>query len=135
MFVLEGVSSVPGRWSGLARVPLSGPCFEGHFPGNPILPGVLQIEIVRAAVSAHLGVRAEVVAIDSMRLRAPVRPGDALRVDLEIPDAHGPVARVRVDSGAREPLAVAFRLSLDSGGDGARVCHGRLRARLPEVAP
>ena len=65
---------------------------RGHFPGNPILPGVLVAEaLAQVAALIFLGEAPEragstfyLVGMDKMRFRRPVRPGDELRLEVEL---------------------------------------------------
>ena len=61
------------------RVELGDACgyFEGHFPGHPVLPAVAQLEIVADSIRRSGFPRAEIVAIDALRLNRPLGPGDA----------------------------------------------------------
>ena len=77
----------------LKNVTYNEPFFRGHFPGNPIMPGVLQIEAMAqtsalASSLAHDGElkRVEVViaSIKNAKFRKPVVPGDSLRIVAEI---------------------------------------------------
>jgi 3-hydroxyacyl-[acyl-carrier-protein] dehydratase len=74
---------------GIKNVTANEPHFEGHFPGRPIMPGVLIIEAMAqtaaALVVASIGPAAEgkpvyFMTIDQARFRRPVRPGDQLRI-------------------------------------------------------
>jgi len=74
---------------GIKNVTMGEPFFQGHFPGRPIMPGVLIVEAMAqtaaALVVATLGPAAEgklvyFMTIDQARFRRPVLPGDQLRV-------------------------------------------------------
>ena len=60
--------------------------FEGHFEGNPIVPGVCLIELVRVHAESVLGKALEVSAIRNCRFRRPVLAGDAVTSKLKIGD-------------------------------------------------
>jgi 3-hydroxyacyl-[acyl-carrier-protein] dehydratase len=74
---------------GIKNVTINEPYFAGHFPGRPIMPGVLIIEAMAqtaaALVVASMGPVAEgkpvyFMTIDQARFRRPVLPGDQLRI-------------------------------------------------------
>lgn len=80
------------RIVGLKNVSINEPHFQGHFPGHPVMPGVLIIEAMAqvAGIMAYLAsddkTRDKVsyfMAIDSARFRKPVFPGDQLRIEIE----------------------------------------------------
>lgn len=54
--------------------------FEGHFPGEPILPGVVLLDLVAGALRVALGAGWRVKALPSVRWRAVVRPGESLQI-------------------------------------------------------
>lgn len=56
--------------------------FAGHYPGNPILPGVCVIETVHRAARATATEPVVLAAVESTRFLGPVFPGDELVVDL-----------------------------------------------------
>jgi 3-hydroxyacyl-[acyl-carrier-protein] dehydratase len=83
----------PGkRIVGLKNVTINEPFFPGHFPGHPVMPGVLiieamaQVACVLAIQSSDESVRSKVTyfaGIDNAKFRKPVFPGDQLRLELE----------------------------------------------------
>ena len=69
------------------------PFFQGHFPGEPVMPGVIQIETMAqaGAILASLcceqecsGKRPAFMGVDGCRFRKPVRPGDRLEVRVSL---------------------------------------------------
>jgi len=83
----------PGkRIVGIKNVTINEPFFQGHFPGHPVMPGVLIIEAMAqvAGILAYLSSAEEdrkkvsyFMAIDNARFRKPVLPGDLLRLEME----------------------------------------------------
>ncbi|MFO1188990.1 MAG: 3-hydroxyacyl-ACP dehydratase FabZ [Alphaproteobacteria bacterium] len=84
------VEFVPGvSATGIKNVSINEPFFQGHFPGNPVMPGVLIIEAM-AQTAATLVVKtvgpdAEgklvyFMSIENARFRKPVFPGDSMRI-------------------------------------------------------
>lgn len=82
----------PGkRIVGLKNVTINEPFFQGHFPGHPVMPGVLIVEAMAqvGGVLAYLASDDEVrkkvcyfAAIDNVKFRRPVFPGDQLKLEL-----------------------------------------------------
>ena len=74
----------------------------GHFPGNPIMPGVLMIEalaqagaVAVLAEEANRGKLALFAGIDDVRFKRLVRPGDELTLECELEMVRGPIGRGR----------------------------------------
>ncbi len=78
-----------GGWSRRLTVPESHPAFDGHFPGQPILPGIVQIGLVLEGLRETLGDGVHIVAIPSVRWRALIRPGELLDLKVTGPSADG----------------------------------------------
>jgi 3-hydroxyacyl-[acyl-carrier-protein] dehydratase len=76
--------------TGLKNVSINEPYFQGHFPGNPIMPGVLIIEAmaqVAGLLAFHSGVKGTSVyfmTIEKAKFRKPVFPGDQLRLEIKV---------------------------------------------------
>src|SRR5215470_12180105 len=76
----------------LKNVTVNEPFFTGHFPGNPIMPGVLTVEAMAQAGAALLLTEIEdrdnklvvFTGIERARFRRPVVPGDQLRIEVEV---------------------------------------------------
>jgi len=76
---------------GIKNVSINEPYFQGHFPGIPIMPGVLQLEAMAQTAGVLLNRIAGdtkgipyFMAIDKARFRKVVKPGDQLRIEIEI---------------------------------------------------
>jgi 3-hydroxymyristoyl/3-hydroxydecanoyl-(acyl carrier protein) dehydratase len=63
-------------------VPEESCCFEGHFPGRPVLPGIAHLAIVARAIALCEQGDAALYGVRSVRLRSTVRPGDRLELDI-----------------------------------------------------
>ena len=69
----------------LAEVPADSPWFSGHFPGEPILPGIALIHLVRQAITLEALKKdkpLQLHALKRVRFTQPVRPGETLSVDI-----------------------------------------------------
>ncbi len=96
-------SSTRGRWLVARWTPRPRwPVFRGHFPGEPVVPGVLLVEAI-AQASALLAYDTEpfdvrrtrmyLVTIERARFLARVRPGDELEIRTDLVDRRGPLWR------------------------------------------
>ncbi|HQU28437.1 MAG TPA: 3-hydroxyacyl-ACP dehydratase FabZ [Nitrospirales bacterium] len=99
------------RVVGLKNVTVNEPFFQGHFPGQPIMPGVLLLEVmaqvggILARKSAQGKGRPTVflTGVEKAKFRRPVVPGDQLRVEVEVLRRKEPFwkmgGKILVDSG------------------------------------
>ena len=65
------------------------PVYEGHFPGQPITPGVLTLAMVRECASMQCGKVLKYAAIKNCRLTAMIRPGERLQIKISMTPAEG----------------------------------------------
>jgi 3-hydroxyacyl-[acyl-carrier-protein] dehydratase len=89
---------------GIKSVTINEPFFGGHFPAYPVMPGVLIVEAIAqtGAVLMSKSLDADVTgktialfSLDNCRFRSPVRPGDVLRMPVEVLRARGDVFKFR----------------------------------------
>ncbi len=94
----------PGkRIVGIKNVTINEPFFQGHFPGHPVMPGVLIIEAMMQVGGLLLMDAIEnpdekvvyVMALDNVKFRRPVTPGDQVRFELEMLQVRRHVCRMR----------------------------------------
>jgi len=91
------------RIVGLKNVSINEPFFTGHFPGSPIMPGVLVVEAMGQVGGLMLFNSVDVptdwlvyfTGLDKVRFRNPVRPGDQVIFELEMLQRRGPVCRMQ----------------------------------------
>ena len=85
------IESTDKKIVGLKNVTINEPFFQGHFPGHPIMPGVLILEAMAQvggvgvlSLSENLGKLAYFLSIKEAKFRKPVVPGDQLIIEVEI---------------------------------------------------
>jgi UDP-3-O-[3-hydroxymyristoyl] N-acetylglucosamine deacetylase/3-hydroxyacyl-[acyl-carrier-protein] dehydratase len=83
----------------IKNVTINEPFFQGHYPGNPVMPGVLQIEAMAQAAGILLirrsnteGKTALFMSCDKVKWRKPVRPGDQLSIAVKVTKIRGSIA-------------------------------------------
>jgi len=82
----------------IKNVTINEPFFQGHYPGNPVMPGVLQLEAMAQAAGIIMlkrtsteGKIAFFMTADNVKFRKPVRPGDTLTINVKITRVKGSV--------------------------------------------
>ena len=106
------------RVVGLKNVTIDEPFFQGHFPGHPIMPGVLVVEAM-AQVGGFLLLHSVeepdnklvyFLGIDEVRFRKPVRPGDQLRFELKMLRFKGMICKIEGRAYVGENLVCEAKL-------------------------
>jgi UDP-3-O-[3-hydroxymyristoyl] N-acetylglucosamine deacetylase/3-hydroxyacyl-[acyl-carrier-protein] dehydratase len=94
----------PGkRIVGIKNVTINEPFFQGHFPGHPIMPGVLIIEamaqvggmLLMGAVPDHEKKVVYFTSLNNVKWRRPVKPGDQLRFELDLLQVRGMMCKMQ----------------------------------------
>jgi UDP-3-O-[3-hydroxymyristoyl] N-acetylglucosamine deacetylase/3-hydroxyacyl-[acyl-carrier-protein] dehydratase len=92
MLLVDRVVEIEGdrRAVGIKNVTINEPFFQGHYPGTPIMPGVLIVEamaqlggVLMSQKLEHTGKIAVLLSLDRVKLRCPVTPGDQLILEAE----------------------------------------------------
>ena len=88
------------RIVGIKNVTVNEPFFQGHFPSMPVMPGVLQLEAMAQTAGVLLNrlVKGEgglpfFMSIDKAKFRKIVRPGDQMRIEVDIVKLRSKLAR------------------------------------------
>jgi 3-hydroxyacyl-[acyl-carrier-protein] dehydratase len=100
--LIDKMIDMDGEESGTAikNVTMNEPFFQGHFPGKPVMPGVLLVEAMAQAAGAlvldhlgdeHAGKLVFFMSIDKARFRKPVMPGDTVHIKVKLTNKRAPV--------------------------------------------
>ena len=109
---------------GYKNVTINEPFFQGHFPGEPVMPGVLILEsmgqVASIMVAVRLGDKSEgiiafLTGVERARFRKPVRPGDKLLTKAELTKVRGPVGKVKVVGYVDEVVVAEAEFSFMAG--------------------
>jgi UDP-3-O-[3-hydroxymyristoyl] N-acetylglucosamine deacetylase / 3-hydroxyacyl-[acyl-carrier-protein] dehydratase len=101
--MVDRVTRIEGnKITALKQVTIGEPYFEGHFPGHPIMPGVLQLEAIAQVAgilmmrqAENAGKLAYFMSAEDVKWRKPVRPGDSLIIEVEMTKSRGKIGKAR----------------------------------------
>ena len=90
------------RIVGLKNVTINEPFFQGHFPGHPVMPGVLIVESMAQVgglmMLANAGEADQLImyftSLDNVKFRRPVKPGDQLRIEVHMIQRRGRMCKI-----------------------------------------
>ncbi len=87
---------------GIKNVTMNEPYFQGHFPGHPIMPGVMQLEAMAQVAGVLLLKKLEAanqvayfLSAEDVKWRKPVVPGDTLLIEVELTKARGKIGKAK----------------------------------------
>jgi len=101
--MVDRVAKIDGnRIMGVKSVSMNEPFFQGHFPGHPVMPGVLQLEAIAQVAGILLIRKAELagqiayfMSAENVKWRKPVVPGDTLIIDIELTKMRGKIGKAK----------------------------------------
>ena len=113
----------PGqRAIGIKNVTMNENYFQGHFPGKPVMPGVLQVEalaqtgaIAVLSLEEYKGKIVYFGGIDKLRFKQKVVPGDVLRLDVELIKRRGPIGIAKAVATVDGKVAVQGEITFAVG--------------------
>lgn len=127
LLIDEVIELVPGKRV-VARKTVTDVDCAGHFPGNPIMPGVKMVEalaqcgaVAVLSLEENRGKLALFAGIDDVRFKRVVRPGDVLTLECEVETVRGPVGRGKARATVDGQLAVRGTLMFAVGAEGSGV--------------
>jgi 3-hydroxyacyl-[acyl-carrier-protein] dehydratase len=110
---------------GVKNVSINEPFFQGHFPGNPVMPGVMIVEALAqvggilafSLLSEPKNNSVYLMGLDKVRFRKPVRPGDQLILKLEVLKQRGAIFKMKGEALVGDQLVAEAELmaTIDSG--------------------
>ena len=101
--MIDRVSKIDGNTLvAVKNVTINEEFFQGHFPGHPIMPGVMQLEAMAQAAgilmmkhAENIGQIAYFMAADNVKWRKPVVPGDTLVIEVELTKSRGKIGKAK----------------------------------------
>lgn len=102
---------------GIKNVTMNEPFFQGHFPGNPVMPGVLIIEAMAQTAGVLMFSKKEnrgkiplLAGVDKARFKKPVYPGDQLKMKVEIVKMVRGIGKAKAEAYVEDYLVASTEL-------------------------
>ena len=123
LLVDKVIELVPGEKAvGIKNVTMNENYFQGHFPGKPVMPGVLQVEalaqtgaIAVLSLEEYKGKIVYFGGIDKLRFKQKVVPGDVLRLEVELIKRRGPIGIAKAVATVDGKVAVQGEITFAIG--------------------
>ncbi|HZR21370.1 MAG TPA: bifunctional UDP-3-O-[3-hydroxymyristoyl] N-acetylglucosamine deacetylase/3-hydroxyacyl-ACP dehydratase [Verrucomicrobiae bacterium] len=101
--MVDRIAKIEGnKIVGVKSVTINEPYFQGHFPGHPIMPGVLQLEAIAQVAgilmlrqAENAGQLAYFMSAEDVKWRKPVHPGDTLIIEVEMTKTRGKLGKAK----------------------------------------
>jgi len=101
--MVDRVTKIDGNFiTAIKNVTINEPYFQGHFPGHPIMPGVLQLEAIAQVAgilmlrnAENMGQIAYFMAAEQVKWRKPVSPGEVLVIEVEMTKMRGKIGKAK----------------------------------------
>ncbi len=101
--MVDRITSIEGgHIVAVKNVTINEPYFQGHFPGRPIMPGVLQLEAIAQVAGVVMLKRAEnegqiayFMSAEAVKWRKPVEPGDVLVIEVDLTKSRGNIGKAK----------------------------------------
>jgi UDP-3-O-[3-hydroxymyristoyl] N-acetylglucosamine deacetylase/3-hydroxyacyl-[acyl-carrier-protein] dehydratase len=101
--LVDRIAKLEGdRIVGIKNVTVNEPFFQGHFPGHPIMPGVLQLEAMAQVAGVLMRMRSQekpqlayFMSAEEVKWRKPVIPGDTLAIEVQLTKTRGKIGKAR----------------------------------------
>ena len=110
--------TVNEKITGLKNVTINEPFFQGHFPGQPIMPGVLVLEAMAQVggccflcEKSNEGKILYLAAVENARFRKPIVPGDQIRFEIEVLYLRSNIGKIRGKALVDGKLAVEAEMT------------------------
>lgn len=116
MLLVDEVELVDGKSHGKCRIKGDEYFLQGHFPGNPVVPGVIQCEMLAQSACVLLAGSAQgmiplFTGLDKVKFRGQVKPGDTLETECEITRQRGNFYFARGTGKVNSKLCVSAEFS------------------------
>jgi len=102
---------------GVKNISINEPFFQGHFPGNPVMPGVLIIEAMAQTAGVLMFSKEEnsgkiplLAGVDKARFKKPVYPGDQLKIKVEIVKMVRGIGKAKAEAYVEDHLVASTEL-------------------------